>query len=276
MEEERMKRWKQAAAICGVIILLAAAVLPMFFAFGSGKNAQGRFRASLGVAIMVPVLAYGMLLVYRLFDKRRDKSGSVYRNIVFDIGNVLLDFGWEAYLDSFSFPPDKARRIAGHVFRSQLWNERDKALYPEEYYVEQIVKELPEYEEDVRLVMENSSSCMHERDYALTWVQYLKNKGYHLYILSNYSERGLKETRDLMTFLPYMDGAVFSCEEKQIKPEPEIYETLLSRYQLDPTCTVFLDDREDNCEAARRKGMKAIRFESLKQAAAELKKLGIE
>ena len=101
-------------------------------------------------------------------------------------------------------------------------------------------------------------------------------KGYHIYILSNYSTYMLEKTQDELTFLKYVDGAIFSCQVKQIKPEPAIYQTLLNRYHLDPEKSVFLDDRAENCEGARKEGIHAIQFESFKQAAAELEKLGVK
>ena len=81
-------------------------------------------------------------------------------------------------------------------------------------------------------------------DYAETWVRYLKDKGYHVYILSNYATYTLEKTEEELTFLKYVDGAVFSCQVKQIKPEPNIYQTLIKRYNLDPQKSVFLDDRK--------------------------------
>ena len=79
-----------------------------------------------------------------------------------------------------------------------------------------------------------------------------------------------------MSFLKYMDGVVFSCEAKQVKPEPEIYKTILKKYNLKPEKTVFIDDRKENCEGAEKAGIRAIQFQSFKQAAAELEKLGIK
>ena len=52
-----------------------------------------------------------------------------------------------------------------------------------------------------------------------------------------------RERKRNLRFLKYVDGAVFSCEVKQIKPEPEIYKTLLERYHLEPEKSVFLDDQ---------------------------------
>ena len=98
-----------------------------------------------------------------------------------------------------------------------------------------------------------------------------------LYILSNYSQFMLDQTRPgKMPFLKNMDGVIFSCEVQQIKPEADIYETLLSRFGLKPEESVFLDDRPENCEAARKLGIHAIEFHDLKQAAKELEKLGVK
>jgi len=166
-------------------------------------------------------------------------------------------------------------KIAEVVFQSNTWNERDRSSETEQYYVDQMVKAAPEYEKDIREVMRRSDETIEKTDYAETWVRYLKDKGYHVYILSNYATDTLERTEDKLTFLKYVDGAVFSCQVKQIKPEPEIYKTLLGRYHLDPEKSVFLDDRAENCEAARKQGIHAIQFKSFKQAAAELEKLGV-
>ena len=111
---------------------------------------------------------------------------------------------------------------------------------------------------------------------AQAWVQYLKKRGYRLYILSNYSEYMLERTKAKMNFLKYMDGAVFSCDVKEVKPEPAIYKILLEDYGLKPEECVFIDDREENCRGARKLGMHAVRFHDFKQAAADLEALGVK
>ena len=60
-----------------------------------------------------------------------------------------------------------------------------------------------------------------------------------------------------------------------IKPQPEIYDLLIERYQLVPEECVFLDDTLPNVEAARRAGMHAIHFKNREQALEELKALGV-
>ena len=258
-----MKNFKRAAAILGVVVLLAVCCLPMIFAFGSGDNAQGNFKAAVGTVILVPVLAYVFLMVYKLLKKEEKEVAGEVKNIIFDVGQVLVSYDWESYLKAFHFSAEE---------------ERDRGLFPEEEYRKRFIAELPaEYEADVKRVIEESGKTIGIKDYAETWTSYLKSQGYHLYILSNYSQFMLDQTRPgKMPFLKNMDGVIFSCEVQQIKPEADIYETLLSRFGLKPEESVFLDDRPENCEAARKLGIHAIEFHDLKQAAKELEKLGVK
>lgn len=267
---------KKIGAWIAIVILLLACCMPMFFAFGSGENAQSYFKASLAAAIMVPLLAYAMWIVYKLLNKNRKVAGSEMENIIFDVGKVLVKYEWEKYLDSFGFSTEKRDKIAKAVFQSKTWDERDRGSESEEYYIEQMIKDAPQYADDIREVMRRSGETIEMMDYAETWIRYLKDKGYHIYILSNYSTHMLEKTQSELAFLEYVDGAVFSCDVKQIKPEADIYRTLLNRYHLEPEKSVFLDDRAENCEGARKEGIHAIQFESFKQATAELEKLGVK
>lgn len=267
---------KRAGAILGVVLLLAVFCLPMVFALGKGENAGAWFRASLGAVIILPVVLYAFLLAAKVWGNKRQKAEGEIENIIFDVGRVLVSFDWETYLKGFGFPEEKYEKIADATFRSNIWNERDRGLLEEEEYVEQMVKEAPEYEKEIREVMEGSYKTISVMDYAETWTKYLRSKGYRLYILSNYGHYMLERNRPDMGFLEEMDGAVFSCEVKQIKPEPEIYHTLMDIYHIEPEKSVFIDDRADNCEAAKKLGIHAVEFKSFKQAAAELEKLGVK
>lgn len=269
-------RWKQIGAWVAIILLLLACSMPMFFAFGKGPDSQSNFKAAIAVAIMVPVLAYAMWMVYRILNKNKKVVDSDMENIIFDVGQVLVKYDWETYLDSFGFPKEERDTIAKAVFLSDVWNERDRSSQDEQYYVDEMVKAAPQYEKDIREVMRRSNETVEKMDYAETWVKYLKDKGYHVYILSNYATDTLNRTQEQLPFLKHVDGAVFSCQVKQIKPKSDIYQTLISRYHLNPEKSVFLDDRKENCEAAEKFGIHTIQFHNFKQAAAELEKMGVK
>ena len=72
-------------------------------------------------------------------------------------------------------------------------------------------------------------------------------------------------TRQELPFVADMDGVLFSYEVKLVKPEPEIYQTLLEKYRLRPEECVFMDDNEKNVVAARKAGMYAIHFKNKEQ-----------
>ncbi|EJW96179.1 haloacid dehalogenase superfamily, subfamily IA, variant 3 with third motif having DD or ED, partial [gut metagenome] len=158
----------------------------MVFAFKSGEDGGAWFKASLAIAVFVPVLAYAMTLMYRFLKRKGEKKTGMIKNVIFDVGKVLVDFQWEAYLRSFGFSEEKYEKIAAATFQSEIWNERDRGLLKEEEYVEQFVQKAPEYEKEIREVVRRSGETIVPFDYALTWVKYLKEQGYHLYILSNY------------------------------------------------------------------------------------------
>ena len=268
-------RLKRILAVLGVILLLAVFALPMFFAGGTGENSQNMFLGAVALAVFIPILIYVVMQAFKVFGRKDKNTGRVH-NVVFDIGNVLMKFGWESYLDSYGFDSEKREKIADAVFRNDLWNERDRGVLTEEECVQKFVELLPEYEEDIREVVSRSGESVTLNPYSVSWLRYLKEKGYGTFILSNYSEYGLEKGREDMKFLKYADGAVFSCEEKVIKPEPEIYRILLNRYGLKPEDCVFIDDREDNVEAARSLGMKGIVFKDFKSAVSNLESLGIK
>lgn len=86
----------------------------------------------------------------------------------------------------------------------------------------------------------------------------------------------LPENKDnALDFLPLTDGAIFSYTVKQIKPDLEIYETLLNQYRLKPDECVFIDDRMENIEGAKKAGIHGICFETIGQVKEDLKKYNI-
>jgi HAD superfamily hydrolase (TIGR01509 family) len=87
----------------------------------------------------------------------------------------------------------------------------------------------------------------------------LKRAGYRLFVLSNMSREFIDFLRQQPVYENF-EGEVISCEEGVVKPMPEIYDILLDRYNLVPEQTLFIDDREENVEAAQKKGIATFNF----------------
>ena len=93
-------------------------------------------------------------------------------------------------------------------------------------------------------------------------IQDLKDKGYKVYYLSNWSAwtHDLLQEAGKFDFLKLMDGGVFSYDAGYMKPNEEIYKILLNKYKINPEEAVFFDDREENIEAANKLGIHGVHF----------------
>ena len=198
------------------------------------------------------------------------------RNIVFDIGNVLTDFRWKEFLVDKGFDNEMIRRIAKASVESPLWKEIDRGVWDREKLMEEFVKLDPEIEKEIRRAYDNVHGMVTPRDYAIPWIKELKEKGYGVYYLSNFSDKAYMECADALEFIPYTDGGILSYRERMVKPDPKIYQRLLECYGLKAEECVFLDDLEVNVEAARAEGFVGIVFENKEQAERELIRLGVK
>ncbi|MBD5545106.1 MAG: HAD family phosphatase [Lachnospiraceae bacterium] len=196
--------------------------------------------------------------------------------IIFDIGNVLVDFNWKEYIASFGFAKEVQEKVARATMLSREWDEFDRGVLQVEDIIQKFMENDPSLEKEIRMLCENVHDMLGRRDYAIPWIQDLKKKGYGVYYLSNFSRKAEVECAHTLDFLPFMDGGILSYQEKVIKPEPEIYRILIERYQLIPEQCVFMDDKPENCEGARKAGMHTIVFTTREEAEKELLKLGVK
>ena len=101
----------------------------------------------------------------------------------------------------------------------------------------------------------------------------LKTSGYKTGFLSNTELPAMEYFHDQK--YTCFDAAVFSCAEGVAKPDEKIYRIVLERLNSGPAETVFIDDREDYLEGARKCGISTIKYESFKQMSGELKRSGV-
>lgn len=194
--------------------------------------------------------------------------------VIFDIGKVLMDYGWERYLHSIVGEDAIAyATLEQAIFLSSCWVEHDKGLMTEEEELWDFISNAPDYEPEIRAVYENLGQCTWPYDYAETWVKDLKEKGLKIYALSNWPKRIYDQRRHVMTFLDWMDGYAMSYRTHINKPDSKAFTGLFERYGIVPERAVFIDDNAANVEAAKKLGLHTIRFESYEQATEELNQL---
>lgn len=198
------------------------------------------------------------------------------RNIVFDMGNVLIRFDPALFLSRYVLTEAQRELLLEQVFRSVEWVMLDRGTLDEAAAEQRILPRLPEPLWAVaRDLIEAWDEPLLPVRGMLELVQQLKGQGYRLYLLSNAAARQpLYWSRAEASRL--MDGALISAQVGLLKPDPRIYQTFLQRFALRAEECVFIDDTPLNVEAAQREGMSGILFrqdpESLRQ---QLRALGV-
>ena len=168
---------------------------------------------------------------------------SMKPNIVFDMGQVLMDFAPPTFIARLGYTGDDAQALLREVFRGWEWVAFDRGDVTGQDVADSACSRLPER--------------LHAA--ARELVTELHEKGYDMYVLSNASQ-------DFHKYFDRIPGSEYlprerrfvSSDYKLLKPEHEIYELFLQTFGLEPGSCVFIDDNPPNVEAARRLGFKAL------------------
>lgn len=195
------------------------------------------------------------------------------KNIIFDIGEVLVDFTYRQHFANLGYEEAMIERLAKGTIFHPSWGQLDLGILPVADIIQLFIKDDPDIANDIQKSMMNFSDLVKLRDFTIPWMKELKENGYRIFFLSNYFDKLIKECPEALTFRDYMDGGIFSCHVHKVKPDPDIYLTLLSKYDLKPEESVFFDDREVNVNAANALGIHGIVFSSYKQARDDLHRL---
>ena len=195
------------------------------------------------------------------------------KNVVFDIGNVLIAFSWRDVMKDVGIKDEDMDVIANATVRSPYWNELDRGIMTEDEVLQKFIEGAPDHEDDVKRFFARVTDSMPPFDYSKGWLHGVKERGYGVYILSNFSNYNFNTCKPSYTFLEEADGMIISYQHKVVKPERKIYEILLKTYSLDPRECVFIDDREDNIAAAVALGFHGIVFKSYEDANDKLNEL---
>lgn len=180
------------------------------------------------------------------------------KNIIFDIGSVLIGYRWRDMCLDEGWDEEKADKIGRAFFLSPLWPDYDAGIIGTKELLASVVEQYPDLEEEARWFITSGKKMTVERPKVWALAKKLKEKGCRIYLLSNYSEELLTVHTAGLPFLEFADGGVISYQIHQIKPNPPIYEHLLQKYRLKAEECLFFDDRPENTEAARKLGMAAV------------------
>ncbi len=197
------------------------------------------------------------------------------KTIIFDIGNVLMDFSFQICFRAYAPDEETYQKILKATVQSPVWAEFDRGVWTDEEILEGFIQNEPSIESILRKMFERLEGIIRQRDYAIPWIKELKSRGYQVLVLSNFPKKVYELFQNEMTFLNEVDGGILSFRDRVIKPDKEIYTLLMERYDLIPQECVFLDDLEVNLNTAKELGMHTILFQTKELALDEMRKLNV-
>ena len=177
------------------------------------------------------------------------------KNIVFDMGGVLIDFDPHKTMRSV-FCEQDAVRAEQVLFHSGMWNNLDLGTTGFAQLADAACAQLPAHmHAPLRaLLMRWWDKEMPPFDYMEDFVREVKDAGYGVYLCSNTSA-DIYTHFDAIPVLRLMDGIIASCDYGVTKPDARLYEALYARFGLRPEECFFIDDMPRNIEGAAATGM---------------------
>ena len=191
---------------------------------------------------------------------------SKVKNIIFDLGGVLIDWNPEyLYLEVFKGDRKKMQWFFDEICTMD-WNENQDAGYPLHQATEDRIKMFPKYEEWIRMYYgrweEMLGDSIDETVEILN--KLLKKTDYRVVALTNWSAETFSVALDRFKFLQRFEGIVVSGAENTRKPFADIYQLTLNRFNFKAEESLFIDDNLKNVEAASKMGIHTIHFKNSK------------
>ena len=183
----------------------------------------------------------------------------MYKNIIFDFGNVLGTFDEASILRQFCPRESDLPVLKQAIF--QNWQAFDAGTIEHSECVRQAVSSVPDsLKECVLNFFESWYKYLTPLTQTWNFIHELKEKGYGIYLLSNAPVQFAEHAPSCYEILKEFDGIVFSAPIKLAKPEPGIYHYLFDKYDLKPEECFFLDDKPENIRTSLEVGMDGIVF----------------
>jgi HAD hydrolase, family IA, variant 3 len=181
-----------------------------------------------------------------------------YKNILFDMGNVLVTYNPEWVIRHYTEDEALIREVKNIVFHSQEWLLLDAGLIEEEKAERNWMERLSS--DKAREIAHLSFLNWHLYNMKVIpgtaeMIRALKENGKEIYLLSNASMRLLSIYKEVIPAVECFSGIFYSAAHKCVKPQDIIYERFLKEYSLNPSDCFFIDDLEENISAAKAVGI---------------------
>jgi putative hydrolase of the HAD superfamily len=192
---------------------------------------------------------------------KHEKSFMI-KNVIFDLGNVLVSFRPAEYLETQNYTEEKKKIILAEIFGSPEWLMLDNGDLTTREAISLIAGRSSLKRAEIDEIFDKRFEILVPINPNLKILPELKKQGLKLYYLSNFPldlwEMVKERMEEEYGFFRYFDGGIISGEARFSKPDPQIYKLLLEKYSLNADECFYIDDIEINVRAAEKTGMTGL------------------
>jgi 2-haloacid dehalogenase len=198
---------------------------------------------------------------------------AVIDTVVYDFGNVLV--GWDPYLAYEGRPRAEIEAFFEAVDFNTI-NHAADAGTPYVVLLERVERTRPDLAQDLRRYIEHYELALTGPiEGSAELVAELKGLGLRLYGLTNWQAETFHSAEPAAPAIGLMEDVIVSGREGMAKPDRRIFELVVERFGVDPSRTVFIDDKDVNVDAARHVGFHGVVFTTTEMLRKDLRALGL-
>ncbi|PZP53654.1 MAG: 2-haloalkanoic acid dehalogenase [Micavibrio aeruginosavorus] len=207
--------------------------------------------------------------------QNQDSSTPTIKAVVFDIGNVLIDWDPKNLYRQLIDSEEEIDAFLTDICH-YTWNlEQDRGRLWADAVAEKIA-EFPDHADLIRAYDERWADMVSGPiQGSVDILMQLKESGIPLYAITNFSREKWDIATEVFPFLNVFLGVTVSADVKLLKPDPVIYQHFLKTFNLDPSTLLFIDDRPENVQAAIDCGFQSVQFFTPEKLAEDLKDYGL-
>ena len=187
-----------------------------------------------------------------------NEDHSELETVVFDLGKVLFDYAPRRFMFELGIAPELYDRLMKIFPESPEWQELDMDTISDDEFLASALRKEPLLRKEITLYHKHWYDHFKAIPENVAAFYEVKEAGAKTYILSNFQKTCFRVMQEHNSFLDDFDGRTISFECHTRKPMPEIYQTLINSFSLNPERTVFIDDMKENIKAAQAAGLKTI------------------
>ena len=185
------------------------------------------------------------------------------KNVIFDIGGVIVKFKKETYLDPLGLDEATKNYLIDEILFTDDWFQLSIGKMTDEQFLSNVQKNHTDYFELTKSVFEIDTlkKLLPVYSQTIELIKKIKEKGYHLFIISDIEESNIRYIEsEIPNLHELFEDVIYSCRVGLVKKHGEVFDLAINRFNVVPEESIFIDDTQINLDQASKRGINTFRF----------------